>query len=146
VNTRLVVGLLGISSVFAACIVTPDMTGPIAVGPGQQGGAPMSSGGPIEAGCSYNATQLPPAPEGTSFQVACPPGCQATGGLWGTDVYTGDSAICRAAVHAGIIPDAGGYVGVLLDVGQPAYRGSVRNGVRSSDYGPYRSSFRLQRP
>jgi hypothetical protein len=99
----------------------------------------------IEAGCSFNSTQIVGA-VGTYSVISCPPGCAATGGLWGTDVYTGDSAICKAAVHAGIITDGGGYVGVLLDVGQPAYRGSERNGVRSGDYASYRSSFRLQRP
>src|ERR1700733_13446904 len=61
-----------------------------------------ASGGPIEAGCSFNAGQLQGGP-GAVFQIACPAGCESVGGLWGTDVYTGDSAICRAGIHAGAI-------------------------------------------
>ena len=35
---------------------------------------------------------------------------------------------------------------MTLDPGRPAYRGSIRNGVRSSDYGQYPKSFHLSRP
>ena len=97
----------------------------------------------IEAGCSYNATQIQDA-IGSSHLVSCPPGCSNGGGLWGTDVYTGDSGICRAAIHAGLITEGGGTVKVTLDPGRPAYRGSVRNGQRSSDYGNYPKSFHLE--
>jgi hypothetical protein len=99
----------------------------------------------IEAGCGFNATQIQAA-VGTAHMVSCPAGCANTGGLWGTDVYTGDSGICRAAIHAGLISAGGGPVVVVLDVGRPAYRGSVRYGIQSNDYGSYGSSFRLQRP
>jgi hypothetical protein len=99
----------------------------------------------IEAGCSFNATQIRDA-IGTAHMVSCPPGCAAHGGLWGTDVYTGDSGICHAAIHAGLISPNGGPVVVILEQGRPAYRGSVRYGIQSHDYGNYRMSFRLQRP
>ena len=98
----------------------------------------------VEAGCSYNANQIH-AEVGTATTVACPAGC-AEGGLWGTDVYTGDSGICRAAIHAGLIPADGGTVVVILEPGRPAYRGSLRNGIRSADYATYRLSFRMKRP
>jgi len=99
----------------------------------------------IEAGCSFNATQIRDA-AGSAHVVSCPPGCANQGGLWGTDVYTGDSGICRAAIHSGLISPNGGSVVVVLEVGRPAYRGTTRNGIQSSDYGNYGSSFRLQRP
>jgi hypothetical protein len=35
---------------------------------------------------------------------------------------------------------------VVLEPGRPAYRGSVRNGIRSGDYATYRLSFRMKRP
>ena len=114
--------------------------------------APVASGGPppgayapqaIEAGCSFSANDIHDAP-GTSHLVSCPPNCAGQGGLWGSDPYTGDSKICRAAIHAGLISNGGGRVVVVLDVGRPAYRGSVRNGENASDYGNYGSSFRLQ--
>ena len=87
-----------------------------------------------------------PGDIGGVFQVACPPGCEAQGGLWGTDAYTADSGVCRAAIHAGIISDRGGNVFVTLDPGRPAYRGSFRYGVRSDDYGNYPKSYQLSRP
>jgi hypothetical protein len=97
-------------------------------------------------GCSFNAGQLR-GEIGTSHLVNCPPGCSNSGnGLWGSDAYTADSGVCRAAIHAGLISDAGGNVVVTLDPGRPAYRGSVRNGVRSGDYGNYGKSFHLSRP
>ncbi len=118
-----------------AVILPAGQPAPAAVAPPQA----------IEAGCGFNATQIQAA-QGTAHLVACPAGCAHSGGLWGSDMYTADSGICRAAIHAGIVSANGGYVWVFLEAGQPAYRGSVRNGIQSSDYGSYRSSFRLQRP
>jgi hypothetical protein len=138
------IGLAGFSgAVLCACIVTPDLNGGIAVGPAAGGASAPFGGatGPIEAGCSYNATQLPESADGAVFQVACPPGCAATGGLWGTDVYTADSAICKAGIHAGAISPGGGVVSVQLQPGRPAYRGSPRYGIESNDYGAYNRSY-----
>ena len=44
---------------------------------------------------------------------------EAAGPLWGTDVYTGDSAIAVAAVHAGLVK-AGETAIVKITVEQPA--------------------------
>ncbi len=71
--------------------------------------------------------------------------CDAGGtehAIWGTDVYTADSSICTAAVHAGVINfEHGGTVTIELRPGQPAYQGTTRNGVKSSEYGAYPRSF-----
>ena len=53
---------------------------------------------------------------------------------WGTDVYTDDSAMCRAAFHAGRIPLSGGVVTVMRGQGRALYVGTTRNGVVSFDY------------
>src|SRR5262245_57681654 len=90
--------------------------GPVAQGAPPPAGA-MAAGSPIEAGCSYNGTQLP-GDVGGVFQVACPPGCEAQGGLWGSDVYTADSGICRAGIHAGLISPGGGVVAFRLEPGR----------------------------
>jgi hypothetical protein len=135
--------VLGFVAFIAACIVPGPMPPPVVYQPGPpppSPGPPMMTGGPIEAGCSYNGTQLP-GDVGAQFQIACPPGCESAGGVWGSDVYTADSAICRAAIHAGAISPAGGVVGVQLQPGRQAYRGSMRNGVSSSDYGNYGKSY-----
>lgn len=70
---------------------------------------------------------------GRRESVECPGGQPQ--GAWGTDVYTDDSSICTAAVHAGLMTMRdGGTVTIEMrpDVGQ--YAGSVRNGVRTGDW------------
>jgi hypothetical protein len=134
-------------ALFAAgCVVRSSLGTPIvATGGGAQppDGEAMA-GGPIEAGCSFNATQIR-REMGDTVQVVCPANCGATGATWGTDIYTGDSAICRAAIHAGMISNDGGEVTVVLEPGRPAYRGTRRHGIDSSDYGNYGSSYRFAR-
>ena len=67
--------------------------------------------------------------------------------LWGSDVYTDDSSIATAAVHAGLItPDMGGTVTIEIMPGQGAYRGSFQNGAKSNDYGGWHGSFRFVLP
>lgn len=54
---------------------------------------------------------------------------------WGTDVYTDDSSVCSAAVHAGLISvPEGGVVTIEIrpDAGQ--YGGTTRNGLRTGDW------------
>lgn len=54
--------------------------------------------------------------------------------VWGTDVYAGDSSVCLAAVHAGLITaEDGGEVTVRIGQGQTFYPGSTRNGIQSDD-------------
>jgi hypothetical protein len=69
---------------------------------------------------------------------------EATGSLWGTDVYTGDSSIAAAAVHAGVVT-VGETAAVKVTVEQPLaqYHGSVRHGVTSHDFGQYGTAYRL---
>jgi hypothetical protein len=45
---------------------------------------------------------------GERFTFVCPPNGTLSLRVWGTDVYTYDSSICSAAVHAGVITVAGG--------------------------------------
>jgi hypothetical protein len=65
----------------------------------------------------------------------------AEGNVWGTDVYTDDSAICRAAVHAGALRGAGGSVTLRSVPGRQSYSGSTRNGVQSQDYGAWEGAY-----
>lgn len=78
---------------------------------------------------------------GERFTFKCPPGL-VPGGVWGTDLYTADSKICAAAVHAGAISaEAGGEVTIEIRGGSDSYVGSERNGVATGAYGPYDSSY-----
>lgn len=93
----------------------------------------------IEAGCSYDARQLE-GKDGTAYRVSCPASCEQ-GSVYGTGVYTADTSICRAGVHAGALPAEGGTVTVVLQPGRLAYRGSDQNGIKSRDYGKYSRSY-----
>ncbi len=70
----------------------------------------------------------------TPFTCRCSAEATQTGTVWGTDVYTDDSAMCRAAFHAGRIPLSGGVVTVMRGQGRALYVGTTRNGVVSNDY------------
>lgn len=63
------------------------------------------------------------------------------GSVWGTNVYTSDSAICQAAVHAGVLGQEGGDVNVRGFEGQETYEATERYGVKSRSYTAYPWSF-----
>jgi hypothetical protein len=66
------------------------------------------------------------------------------GPLWGTDVYTGDSALAVAAVHAGLVrPGSAAILRVTVEQPLKAYPGSSRHGVTSHDFGPFGTAYRL---
>lgn len=66
----------------------------------------------------------------------------SSGAVWGTDVYTDDSSIARAAVHAGVVSvGQTKVVTVTVLPGQASYTGSVRNGVTSASWGAWSGSF-----
>ncbi|MCP4138074.1 MAG: hypothetical protein GY754_44335 [bacterium] len=76
------------------------------------------------------------------FRVA---GKTQDGPVWGTDMYTADSALSLAAVHAGVLK-AGekGIVKVTFKPGQQKYTGSGRNGVNSSSWGRFHLSYSVE--
>ncbi len=76
----------------------------------------------------------------TQITCTCAPG-RLSGSVWGSDIYTQDSSVCAAAVHAGAIPASGGVVTAKAAAGCKAYHGSSRNGVASGDWGSYDASF-----
>jgi hypothetical protein len=79
--------------------------------------------------------------DGKILKFKCPSGGKESA-VWGTDVYTLDSSICTAAVHAGKLAlDSGGAVTIELRPGESSYKGSTRNGIKTNDYGQYGSSF-----
>jgi len=79
--------------------------------------------------------------EGTTHTVVCPAGC-TTGSVWGTGVYSDDSHVCVAAVHAGAISaGAGGTITVTIAAGQSSYEPSTANGVTTSSWGQWGRSF-----
>lgn len=68
------------------------------------------------------------------------------GSAWGTDIYTGDSSLAVAAVHAGAVkPGETAVVRVTVVPPLSQYQGSVRNGVTSHDFGRFGTAYRVGR-
>src|SRR3954452_22063910 len=66
------------------------------------------------------------------------------GTVWGSDVYTDDSPVATAAVHAGLLK-AGerGVVRVTVLPARDQYDGSTRNGVTTQPYAQWYGSYRF---
>lgn len=70
----------------------------------------------------------------------------ASGSVWGTGIYTDDSTLARAAVHAGLLQvGQTGVVRVTILPGQQSYQGSTQNGVNSGNYGSWSGSYSFVR-
>ena len=66
------------------------------------------------------------------------------GQLWGTDIYSGDSTIGAAAVHAGLLKAGETDLFRVTVVTPPEkFPGTVRNGVTSTEYGRYQYAWKL---
>lgn len=69
------------------------------------------------------------------------------GSVWGTGVYTLDSPLGAAAVHAGVLkPDETDVVRVTILPSPPAFTGSAANGVQSTSFGPFPAAYSVERP
>lgn len=81
-----------------------------------------------------------------SLTCACSAEATQSRTVWGTGPYTSDSGVCRAAVHAGVIPATGGVVAVSRSAGLQSYAAGEANGVATLDYGPWDASFTIAAP
>ncbi|XP_029691491.1 vitrin isoform X3 [Takifugu rubripes] len=76
------------------------------------------------------------------FIAKCPAHCKETKQqVYGSGVFASISSICNAAIHSGVITNAGGKVIVKKMAGQNIYKGSSSNGVRSLSLPKWRESF-----
>ena len=68
----------------------------------------------------------------SAITVVCPPNGNTDSVVWGTDVYSAGSAICVAALHAGVITlEAGGPVTLTLQPKQETFAASDSKGISS---------------
>lgn len=66
----------------------------------------------------------------------------AHGNIWGDGVYTDDSSLAVAAVHAGVLrQEEEGIVAVRILPGRKEYAGAERNGIFSESYGEWHGSY-----
>lgn len=69
---------------------------------------------------------------------------RATGSVWGDGIYTDDSDLGTAAVHAGLLrPGQKGIIKVTIGFGFEGFDGFERNGIVSGSYGPWQGSYRV---
>jgi len=68
-----------------------------------------------------------------------------TGSAYGTDIYTDDSTLATAAVHAGVLAvGQKGIVKVTMLPGQESYPSTERNGITSRSWGSWVGSYRVE--
>lgn len=67
----------------------------------------------------------------TPIRIYCPRGCAQTGTVIGSVVYHQLSALCRAAVHAGRLNNAGGTVTLVATGNFADFGASMANGIQS---------------
>jgi hypothetical protein len=78
---------------------------------------------------------------GERFTYDCPGGGPSAV-VWGTDIYTDDSSVCTAAVHAGAITlEDGGTVTIEIREGLDSYLGTTANEITTGSYGAWEGSF-----
>jgi hypothetical protein len=78
---------------------------------------------------------------GQTYTFECPTNGTAVA-VWGSDVYTADSSICTAAVHAGKLTlEDGGEVTIEMRPGRSVYGSTTRNGITSNTFGEFPHSF-----
>lgn len=71
-------------------------------------------------------------PTGKAFRVECPRGCgeMDTGSVIGSMIYVDESAVCKAAVHAGFLNDAeGGEFMFVIANGEQEYESANQNEI-----------------
>jgi hypothetical protein len=120
--------------------------------PADSAEAPAAPADTMSVGWDTQVTQLGPMIErevtpGERLAIVCPAKGGTGSAVWGTDIYTDDSSICVAAVHAGLISSRdGGMVVVKILPGRPEYPASERHGVTTQSWGEWNRSFEFVIP
>uniref|UniRef100_A0A7N6AZ30 LCCL domain-containing protein n=1 Tax=Anabas testudineus TaxID=64144 RepID=A0A7N6AZ30_ANATE len=93
----------------------------------------------ISVDCYTTVAEICPFKNPSSYcpRVFCPSNCKAEPSYWspvfGNNIYTDSSSICKAAIHAGAVSD-GGWVDVLPLDKKKSYVGVLKNGIQSESF------------
>ena len=83
--------------------------------------------------------------EGDSVVVLCEQTCALSSvPIYGEEIYSDDSSICKAAFHSGALLSANEKVKMVVVRGEPYYPASVRGGVKSQGRGSSRMAFKFE--
>lgn len=131
---RIIVSLLVALPLAACSSSSPQPTTP--------GGVPSGIVESVNADWERDAQDLH-GHNGQRYAYICPAAPpSASDNIWGTDLYTDDSGVCTAAVHAGILTKAqGGVAYIEIHPGASSYAGSTRNGITSNPYATWTGSY-----
>lgn len=80
--------------------------------------------------------------DASDFICHCPSGF-TQGSVWGSGPYTGDSNICTAAQHSGLIGAGATLLSVTQHGALDVFSGSQAHGVKTNDWGRFETSFML---
>ncbi|KAL4641372.1 vitrin isoform X6 [Arapaima gigas] len=128
--------VMAAAALLAVCVVLLLTSGSEAKPNEQKNKKPNPAVPSIDCNLRAGNVNLP------EFIAKCPARCRETKQpVYGTGIFASISSICNAAIHGGIIPNAGGRVIVKKMAGQAAYRGSLSYGVRSLSLPKWRDSF-----
>ncbi|SBS89876.1 LCCL domain-containing protein (CCp3) [Plasmodium malariae] len=82
--------------------------------------------------CSTNAQFLLNLSVGETRLIICPSDCDTTSDkVFGTNVYSPLSSLCKAAIHSGILTNKGGQVHIIVGSSQTEFKGSKQNNIES---------------
>ena len=80
----------------------------------------------------------------TRYVVKCPKDCsKEEQKVWGDSIFTDDSNVCQAGIHAGLMTDKGGELEVAIEEGKDKYAGKMRNMINSQKRDAHIRSFVL---
>jgi len=150
------------AAVHSGCVL-PNMTSTITVKilPGQENfpsttrnGITSTSFGAWVGSYEIISCTVPPAPEAPANFVAFRGKIDdmliftvtgsTSGSIWGSDIYTDDSNVAKAAVHSGFVePNETKIVMVKILPGQSSYASTNENGVTSTSYGAWHGSYSI---
>ena len=83
----------------------------------------------------------------TTFVITITGIGNTSGNLWGTDIYTDDSQIAKAAVHSGFIQNGETKtLYIRMFSGLSSYTGTTRNGVVSASFATWSGSYIFIQP
>jgi hypothetical protein len=118
--------------------VTAAPSAPAATAPAADAVAALDLGD-----CPDNAVGLD---QGKTYSCACPAVADPAT-VYGSDVYTADSSICTAAVHAGALQrSTAGSVTLQTIASPPVFKGATRNGITSEAWAqPADAAFQFAR-
>ncbi|CRG95592.1 LCCL domain-containing protein, putative [Plasmodium gallinaceum] len=84
--------------------------------------------------CSTNGQFILNLSVGEKIIISCPSNCDKVNNkIFGTNIYSPLSSVCKAAIHSGALSNQGGQVEIIVGPKQEEFKGSKQNNIESYD-------------